>query len=138
MSRKVIKTVSNKPTEFIPESHKDLDPNAPEMLDRPLIFVGRKTNRDEQWAIQDFIELKDKENSDKGVTGMGEAYKYLWKNIILEVKNVVTNEGEFESLKGKDKDFLWDQEEVSDEITEAITYFHYTSKLDEGEVKTSD
>ena len=138
MSRKPVKTVSNEPTEVIPEAYKDLERNAPEMLDRPLIFIGRKTNRDEQWAIQDYIELKDKSDADRGVKGMGEAYKYLWENIILEVKNVVSDKGNVDSVKGDDKNALWYAEGMEDDITEAITHFHYTSKLDEGEVKTSD
>ena len=137
MSRK-IKTVSNAPTEFIPTQWKDLDVNAEKMEDRPLIIVGRKTNRDEQWAMQDYIELKDKNDPDRGIKGMGEAYKFLWENIVLEVKNVVSDKGEFESMKGADKNLLWYAEGMEDDITEAITHFHDASKLDEGEVKTSD
>ena len=144
MSRKAVKTVSNEPTEFIPEMYKDLDRNAPKMEDRPLIFVGVKTNRDHSWALQDHIELKDSSNPDKGVKGMGEAYKYLWKNIILEVKNHVTEvngkQVELESVTGDDKNKLWfiEDDDFSACVTEAITHFYAASKLEESEVKTSD
>jgi hypothetical protein len=144
MSRKAVKTVSNEPTEYIPNMYKDLDRNAPKMEDRPLIFVGVKTNRDDQWALQDYIALKDSKDPEKGVKGMGEAYKYLWKKIILEVKNHVTEvngkQVELESVTGDDKNALWyiDNTEFADCVTEAITHFYASSKLDEGEVKTSD
>lgn len=145
MPRKPVKLASNEPTEFIPEIYKDYDRNAPKMEDRPLVFVGVKTNRDHAWALQDHINLKDSDNPDKGIEGMGEAYKYLWKNIILEVKNHVYEDDkgklvEKESVTGSDKDALWyiQDEEFASCVTEAITHFYSESKFDEGEVKTSD
>tara|TARA_R100001244_G_scaffold86357_1_gene65943 strand:+ start:402 stop:836 length:435 start_codon:yes stop_codon:yes gene_type:complete len=144
MSRKAVKTVSNEPTEFIPEIYKDLDRNAPKMEDRPLIFVGVKTNRDLSWELQDLIELKDPNDPSKGIKGMGKAYKRLWESIILEVKNYVTEENnkqvEIESVTGDDKNKLWEiqDDEFSACVTEAITHFYAASKLEESEVKTSD
>ena len=136
MPRKVIKTVTNEAEEFIPESMKDLDPAATVIADVPMIFVGKRTNRDQQWLLQDMIELKDPSNPDRGIKNMGIAFKYMWQNLISEVRNVIEPG---DSFKGAEKDALWDTSEgMDEEITEAITHFYTRSKLDESEVKTSD
>ena len=133
MSRKVIKSITNEPEEFIPESMKDLDPNCKDLKDCPMIFVGKRTNRDQQWFIQDMLELKDSANPSKGVKGMGVAFRYMWENIITEVRNVYAVG---DVIKGDDKNALWDSN-IEEEITEAITHFYTKSKLDEDESKTS-
>ena len=135
MSRKVIKTVSNEPEEFICTEHKDLDKTAEKVEDRPIIFIGKRTTRDQQWLIQDMLELKDADSPDKGVKGMGVAFKYMWETIILEVKNV---QKVGDSFTGAEKDALWDSSGMDSEITEAITHFYTKSSLTEEESKTSD
>ena len=135
MARKKVKTVTNTPEEFIPESHKDLDKSAKEIHNCPMIFTGVRTNRDQQWAVQDEMELKDPANPEKGVKGMGKGFKYLWENIILKVQNVSEVGDCFE---GEEKNKLWDTAEgMDEELIEAITYFYAKSKLDDDEVKTS-
>ena len=135
MTRKAIKTVSNEPEEFIPEKMRELT-NDGTLEQTPMIFVGKRTNRDQQWLLQDMIELKDSKDPDKGIKNMGVAFKYMWQNLIIEVKNVLAVG---DSFKGAEKDALWDTSQgMDDEITEAITHFYTRSKLDEDEVKTSD
>ena len=132
MTRKIIKKLINTPEEFICESQQDLDRNAKKLEDRPIIFTGRRTNRDEQWVLQDFIALKNPKDSKKGVTGMGEAFKYMWEHIVTEVRNV------FEvgdCITGADKNALWEST-MSPEIDECIMHFYLGSRLDENEVKT--
>jgi hypothetical protein len=137
MSRESVKYISRVPSDFIPKSHEEYKVDAPEMKDRPMIFVGVSPNRDQSWAIQEMFELKDSKKPEKGVRGMGEAYKYMWENIISEVKNVITDKEELVSVTGEDKNKLWYAEGMESEITEAITHFYTNGKLDDNEVKTS-
>jgi len=137
MSRQRLKTVSNKPEEFIPKAHLEYKKDAEKIEDRPLIFVGRCLNRDEDWVVRDIIELKDSKDTSKGVKGMGEAYKYMWENLITEVKNVMAEDGDHDSLTGEKKDALWYSEGMEEEINEAITHFYTKGKLSDEEVKTS-
>ena len=106
------------------------------MADRPLIFVGKMPNRDQSYTIQDMLELKDPKDHNKGVKGMGQAFKYMWENLILEVKNVMTSDGEKESIKDSDKDALWYAEGMEQEQNEAITHFYTKGKLTDEEAKT--
>lgn len=134
--RKAIKTISNDLEEFIPEGYEEYSKDAKEIEDRPLIIIGRRPNRDESYLIQDMLELKDSKNHKKGVNGMGEAFKYMWEHLIDEVKNVMTEKGNFESLKNEEKDALWNTQGMETEQTEALTHFYTEGKLDENEVKT--
>ena len=134
MARNKIKLVSNKPEEFIPEDQRDLSRDAETIEERPMIFTGVKANRDQQWAIQDEMELKDPKNPEKGVRGVGRGFRFIWENLILKVQNVVEPGDCYE---GEEKNKLWDTAEGMDtEIVEAITHFYTQSKLDENEVKT--
>ena len=128
-----IKTISNEPIEFIPEDMRDLDKASTELESCPMIFIGKKPNRDQQWVMQDMLELKDPKNTEKGVKGMGEAFKYMWENIITEIKNV---EVVGDSITGDVKNSLWENEDLAPYITEAITFYYTNGKLDEEEVKT--
>ena len=134
MSRNIIKTVSNESEEFVPEDQRDLSKDSKELKDVPMIFIGKRTNRDQQWIIRDMLELKDPKNSDRGVKGMGDAFKYMWKHLISEVRNVCEVG---DSYRGDAKDALWDTAVGMDkEMDEAITYFYTKSALTDDEVKT--
>jgi len=135
MSRKVIKKVVNEPQEFIASTHKDLDRDSKDIKDRPIIFVGKRMTRDQQWDSRDLIELKDPKNTDKGVNGLGKVLKYCWENLIIEVKNVVEPG---DSFKGEEKNALWEYEGMEAEAAEAATHFYSLSNLTDEEVKTSD
>lgn len=144
MARQAIKTISSAPEKFIPRSHredKDLSENAPEIINRPMVFYVRKLSRDERFRIQEMIELKDQLMPEKGILGAGEVAKLIWENNIIEVRNVVKKEGDevktYESLAGPQKDALWNTQGMDDEMAEAIMYARSTSQLDESEAKNS-
>lgn len=135
MSRKPITTVSNEPEEFICEWQKKLDKNAKDIKDCPIVFIGKRLNRDQRYMVRDLMQLKDFKNPDKGIIGMGAGYKYMWENIITKVKNVYKPG---DSIEGDKKDALWDAENMETEQNEAITHFYVKSNPTEEESKTSD
>ena len=135
MSRKEIKVVSNPKVEFICEGHKDCDKNAKELKDRPIIFFGKKLNRDQNFIISDMIELKNRNDPKSGVKGWGAASKYMWESIIFEVHNVYENG---DCITGFEKDALWESQGMRAEQTEVLTHFYVESNLTEEESKTSD
>ena len=134
MARRPIITVANEPEEFICPSQKDLDRNAKVIADLPLIFTGRKLNRDQQNAVTDMISLKDPNDQSKGIA-WGASTKYMWMNIILEVRNVYKPN---DVIKGKEKDELWYTEGMSDEINIAVDHFYVKSLTKAEDLKTSD
>ena len=149
MTRQPIKTVSNEPVEFIPTEHKDLLPDAGKMLDRPMIFVGRKITRDQKYTLQeqtdveypegvDVSKVDQKEYKDQiKITGKGKAFKYVWDNCITMVKNVVLEEdGKVEEIEEcTDLARLWNTEGNDSELFQAINFFMKTSELEEEEAK---
>lgn len=142
MSRNAIKTISRQPEKFIPSEHKadkSLDENAPDIMDRPLVFYVRKMGRDEQFKVRELLELKDELKPEKGSRGLGQVLKFIWVNNITEVRNVVIQEADqvakYESLTGKAKDDLWDTEGMDREILEATMFSRGISVLEEPEVK---
>lgn len=135
MSRKPITTIANKPEEFICDEHKELDRAAEALKDRPIIFFGKRLNRDQQYAVMDLISLKDTSDPSKGIIGTGPGYKYMWNNLITEVHNVF-EPGDI--VEGTEKDALWDADGIVAEISEAITHFYLKSAPQEEDLKTSD
>ena len=151
MSRTPIKMVSNEPIEFIPEEYKDLDPKAEKIADRPLVFVGKRMTRDQKFALQELMKFKypegvtfdTPEEFQKAVeiTGRGDAYKYIWDHCITEIKNVLLLDPkdnkvvEYDVLKGKDRDKLWNTEGEDANILQAVAFFMDTSKFTEEESK---
>jgi hypothetical protein len=147
--RQPIKTVSNEPIEFIPTEHKDLDPKAEKILDRPMIFVGKRITRDQKYTLQEQTDVEYPEGIDMAkidsdeyknkikITGKGKAFKYVWDNCISMVKNVVLEEDgkveEFEEFT--DMARLWNTEGVDSELFQAINFFMRTSELTEEEAK---
>ena len=135
MTRKAIKTISNKTIRFIPEEQRDLDESAEKMEDRPMVFVGKPLTNDQKWAMRDLIEMDESKN----VKGMGKVIKFLWKTCISEVLNVLEQDEdgtvkELESVKGKEKDALWNTNLEAD-IIEACNFYREQSELNDEEVK---
>lgn len=142
MSRSAIKSISRAPEKFIPIKHrndKDLSEDAPEIINRPLVFYVRKLSRDEQFKVRELLEYKDDLNPSKGSKGLGDVLKFIWENNVVEVRNVVIKEGDevvtHESLVGKSKNDLWNTEGMDEEINEAILFARGISLLDEVETK---
>lgn len=140
--RNKIKFISNNPEKFIPSSQANdttLDENAPDIINRPLIFFVRKITRDGHFKIRELLEFKDELNPKRGLTGSGDVAKYIWENYVVEVRNVVISEGDevktYESLVGEEKNKLWNTEGMDAEMTEAILFARSESYLSETEAK---
>jgi hypothetical protein len=142
MARQPIKTISTNPVKFIPSNQK-LDPSLTEeaanIADRPLVFFVKKITRDGHFKIRELLEFKDETNHKRGLTGSGDVAKYIWENYVVEVRNVVINEGDevktYESLVGEEKNKLWNTEGMDAEMTEAILFARSESYLSETEAK---
>lgn len=142
MSRSAVKSISRMPEKFIPVSHrndKDLSEDAPEIIKRPLIFYVRKLTRDEQFKVRELLEYKDDLKPEKGSKGLGDVLKFIWENNVVEVRNVVVQEGDgvvtHEAMTGAAKNDLWDTEGMDVEMNEAILFARGISALDEVETK---
>lgn len=142
MSRSAIKTISRVPEKFIPSNHKEdksLSEDAPNIMDRPLVFYVRKMSRDEQFKVRELIEFKDDLKPEKGLKGSGDVARYIWENNVTEVRNVVIKEGDevktYESLAGQGKNDLWNTEGMDMEINEAILFARNISVLEDAEAK---
>jgi len=148
--RKPVKTVSQEPIKFIPEDYKDMDPKAKSIYNRPLIFEGIKTTREQRFGLQerlnviypegvDFKKVKVRDIVDKiKVTGKGEAYKYIYDCCISKVYNVILKniKGEIEEIDVlKNPERFWNTEGQDYDITQAVTFFLGESNLDEAESK---
>ena len=140
MSRKAIKTISNREVRYIPEEQRDLVESAEKMIDRPLVFIGKALTNDQKWIMRDIVVVDEKDGAKK-VKGLGEAVKYIWQTCVSEVLNVIQKEEdgsitELQSVKGADKDALWNTNMEAD-IIEVCNHLRELSELDEEEVKTS-
>jgi len=140
MSRKAIKTISNREVRYIPEEQRDLVESAEKMIDRPLVFIGKALTNDQKWIMRDIVVVDEKDGAKK-VKGLGEAVKYIWQTCVSEVLNVIQKEEdgsitELKSVKGADKDALWNTNMEAD-IIEVCNHLRELSELDEEEVKTS-
>ena len=140
MSRKAIKTISNREVRYIPEEQRDLVESAEKMIDRPLVFIGKALTNDQKWIMRDIVVVDEKDGAKK-VKGLGEAVKYIWQTCVSEVLNVIQKDEngsitELKSVKGTDKDALWNTNMEAD-IIEVCNHLRELSELDEEEVKTS-
>lgn len=142
MVRQVIKSISSNPVKFIPKLHAEdttLNEANAEIKARPLVFMVKKITRDGHFRIREMLEFKDDMNPKKGVIGSGDVAKYIWENYVLEVRNVVIQDGDevktYESLVGEEKNKLWNTEGMDAEITEAILFARSESFLESNEVK---
>jgi hypothetical protein len=99
----------------------------------------RKLTRDEQFKLREMLELKDETNPMKGVKGSGDIAKFIWENNVVEVRNVIVQEGDevkhYPSVVGKEKDALWNTQGMDLEMNEAIMFARNTSVFEEAEAK---
>jgi hypothetical protein len=137
MSRQVLKNINIGPVEFIPKAHAEdqsLSKTAKEIKDRPLIFMVRKMTREDRYNIRGLLQTETRGNEDVAVN-IGSVSRYIWERCVIEAKNVLLDSGEFESLKGRAKDELFDTEGIDVEIMECIRHVQDISSLNETEVK---
>lgn len=153
MKRKALKTLTNKVTEFIPESYKDFKEDAEDIYERPLIFGGKRMTREQRYEFQDIIKVSypkgiDITKMDRSelakvakTSGNGEAYKYVWDNCIYYLKNVIINingeDKKYDKVEaGEIKDLLWESAQDFDiDIIQAISHFITDSSFTEEESK---
>lgn len=140
--RSKIKYISSSPEKFIPKSHVDdktLSEDNADIFLRPMVFYIRKLSRDEQFKIQEMIELKDETNPTKGFKGAGDVARSIWENNVIEVRNVIVEESDgvktYESLVGQGKNDLWNTVGMEHEIGEAIRYARNASAFEDAEAK---
>lgn len=141
--RQTIKTISSKPIKFIPKKYAEdptLREDAENILERPLIAMVRKISRDEEYAIREFLTLKDPSNPEKGLTGVGSVVKYIFENNVLELHNVAYEDegGEVvmkDVVKGAEKNALFNSYGMDGDIDEIVFHVRKISSLDEAEAK---
>ena len=97
----------------------------------------RKMTREHFHNLRSIVDTKKDNASEQGISisNVGTASKYIWESCVVEVKNVLTDEGEFESIKGDKKNALFDSVGIDAEITEAIQYVQSISSFSETEIK---
>jgi hypothetical protein len=135
--RSVLKDIKIGPVEFVPSNHasdQSLTKTAKEIKDRPLVMLVRKMTREDRYNIRGLLQTESRNNEEVAIN-IGSVSRYLWNTCVLEVKNVLLASGEFESLKGRAKDELFDTEGIDAEIMECIRYVQEISSLNEVEAK---
>lgn len=149
MKRKALKTLSSSTIDFIPKEYEDMEVNAEDIYERPLIFVGKRMTRDQRFEFQECMKVEYPEGIDvskltqedlakiSDVSGKSKAYKYVWENCIIQFKNVILEiEGKDEAFDVyTDKDMIWNAEGLNSEIIQAIAYFISESSFSEDESK---
>lgn len=139
--RKVIKTVLVGPEKFIPKIHAEdasLSEDNKDIKDRPMVFMVKKMTREDRLNLQSLIETEAREINGKTQLvplNFGTIARYLWENCVLEVRNVLTKEGEFESVIGQEKDQLFNTEGIDVEIVDCLDHIQKISSLSEEESK---
>lgn len=140
-SRKIFKSAVNELASFIPSTQKDdqeLSLEAKAISDRPLVFMVKKLSREDKYNLRGLAETESREvngETQEVLTNMGSVSRYIWEHCVVEVKNVLTQEGEFDSVKGRDKDALFDTQGMDTEIMEAIGFAQKISTFTEEEAK---
>jgi hypothetical protein len=97
----------------------------------------RKMTREDRYNIRGLLQTETRGNDEVAVN-IGSVSRYIWNKCVVEVLNVLLGEGEFESLKGRLKDELFDTEGIDGEIMECIRFIQDISSLNESEVKNSN
>jgi hypothetical protein len=134
--RKTIKTVSSKAQKFIPKGHEEYDEAAKDIQDRPLVIMGRPLTREDRLNVQSLMETKDiASDGSLVVSNLGTIARYVWNNCALEVKNVIADEGVFESVKGDAKNRLFNAEGLEDEVMQFVAWVQEISRFSEEEAK---
>lgn len=135
--RQVIKSVSMKPEKFIPKAHAsdpDLNEANKEIKDRPLVIWWRKLTREDRYNISSLVESK-KVEEDTTIRNLGTLARYIWENCAIEVCNVLLDDQVLESVKGEDKNRLFNTQGMDVEIAEFIRHVQEYSSMTEVEAK---
>lgn len=135
--RQVIKTVSSKPEKFIPKSHAEdqtLSEDAKDVKDRPLVFMWTKLTREDRYNISSLIKA-DKTDEETQVQNLGTLTRYIWEHCVVEVLNVLLDGEVIESVKGLEKNRLFNTQGMDGEIAEVIRHIQTQSNLTEAEAK---
>jgi hypothetical protein len=138
--RQALKNIEIGPVEFIPKAmaeDQSLSKTAKEIKNRPLVIMVRKMTREDRYNIRGLLQTETRGNDEVAVN-IGSVSRYIWNKCVVEVLNVLLGEGEFESLKGRLKDELFDTEGIDGEIMECIRFIQDISSLNESEVKNSN
>ena len=62
-------------------------------------------------------------------------FKYIFENCVVEAKNVLLEDGEFESLKGDKKNELFYTEGIDEELMEVVKFVQEISSFSDAEEK---
>ena len=133
--RKQIKTVSSKLQKFIPKEHRDLQEDAKELKDRPMVIMGRPMNREDRYNVSSLMETKSRTGEageTQFVSNLGTVARYLWNHCIAEVHNV---HEVGDCLKGNEKNSLFDADGAESEVAQAIAWVQEISRFNEDEAK---
>lgn len=135
--RQSLKSASNAPVKFIPKVQADdqtLTETAKEIKDRPMVFMVRKLTREDRYNIRSLLMTESRGNEEVA-TNIGSVSRYVWETCVVEVKNVLLDSQELESIKGRDKDALFNTEGIDAEIMECIRFIQDLSSMTEAEAK---
>lgn len=148
--RKPIKTVSQKAEKFIPKEYEGMDEKAESIYDRPLIFEGKKTTREQRFGLQDQMDAIYPDGVDPTkvkpkdlakvikVVGKGDAFKYVFDNCITKIYNVILQkeDGTVEEINElEETSRFWNTEGCDSELAQAVTFFMNESGFSEAESK---
>lgn len=135
--RQVFKAISTKPEKFIPKTHAedpDLSEDAKEVKDRPLVIMWTKLTREDHYNIGSLIETK-KTGDSSSLQNLGTLARYIWDNKAVEVRNVLLDNEALESVKGEEKNRLFNTHGLDVEIAEFIRHVQEQSAFTEAEAK---
>lgn len=133
--RQSIKTISIKPEKYIPKGQDEaLKEDAKEVADRPLVMYWRKLSREDRYNLSSLVETKDVSEVTM-VRNLGTVARYVWDNCVVEVCNVLLDDGTFESLKGVEKNRLFNTSGMDSEIADTIRHIQEQSRFTEAEAK---
>jgi hypothetical protein len=134
--RQALKTVDNRPLKFVPSQDASLKEDATDIKDRPLVIMHRKLTREDRLNMRGLADLEER-NGEVVVKNIGSVTRYIWENCVLEVLNVITDQGEFESLKGRQKDALFSTTGIDSEVMETVKHIQEVSGFSDAEAKNS-
>jgi hypothetical protein len=132
--RQVLKTVDSKPLKFVPTQDPELKEDAKEIKDRPLVVMHRKLTREDRLNMRGLLDIEER-NGGVVATNIGSVSRYVWEHCVIEVLNVLSDAGEFESVKGKQKDALFNTEGIDSEVFETVKHIQDVSSFSEDEAK---
>ncbi len=137
MSRTKVKTLSTKPEKFIPPSHAEdasLSEAAKDIADRPLVVYWKRLTREDRYNLTSLVESKTVDEK-SSVTNLGTVARYVWDNCVVEVQNVLLGDEALESVKGEEKNRLFNTSGMDTEIAETIRHIQENSSFTDDEAK---